>query len=97
MADTSNNPGYKTSEFWVTAVTSAVVGLITLLNQSGFLHGFQIPDGIVLTIIIPAVSYVLGRFGLKMATVTANAKVDVAKANAESTAPVNKIENNIGG
>ena len=49
--------GYKTSEFWVTTVTSLVVAL----NSSGILGAVQIPTGIIQTLVGLAVSYILGR------------------------------------
>ena len=95
MAETASNPGYQTSEFWVGAVTSAVVGLVGLVNESGILHGFQITPAFVVAFITPSVIYILTRFGLKVATVNANAKVDVAKAQADSTtAPTTVTVNN---
>lgn len=48
--------GYKTSEFWVTAI----VTLLTSINASGAL-GFTIPIEAITPIVAMAASYVLGR------------------------------------
>lgn len=85
MTDTVNNAGYKTSEFWVTVI----VGLLVALNQSGILGDFKIPVEAMNDIITLAVSFVLGRFGLKAVAgavkTNADAKVAVAEAQASGT------------
>ena len=52
--------GYKTSEFWVTAIT----GLFVTLNQSGIL-GFTIPVDTLTPIIALTATYVVGRSAVK--------------------------------
>ena len=56
-------PGYKTSEFWVVIVTS----ILTWLNHSGALGSLQIPVESLSSLIILAVTYVVGRTGVKAA------------------------------
>lgn len=50
-------PGYKTSEFWVTAVTS----LLTLINQSGVLGSVVLPVESIAVIGGMVATYVLSR------------------------------------
>ena len=50
-------PGYKTSEFWVTAITS----LGTVVNQSGLLGSFTLPVEAIATIAGIVATYVLSR------------------------------------
>lgn len=49
--------GYKTSEFWVMALT----GLITSLNQSGILGSFVLPVESIGIIVGLAATYILSR------------------------------------
>ena len=49
--------GYKTSEFWVTTISSIAV----ILNQSGILGGFVLPVEAIATIAGIVGSYVLSR------------------------------------
>jgi len=49
--------GYKTTEFWVTTITSLVV----ILNQSGILGTFVIPTEAVMSIAGIVASYVISR------------------------------------
>lgn len=49
--------GYKTSEFWVTALTS----IATVLNQSGVLGSFVLPTEAIATIAGIVASYVISR------------------------------------
>lgn len=60
----TSKPGYKTSEFWVVIVTS----LLTWLNHSGALGRLQIPVESLDSLITLAITYVLGRTGVKAAT-----------------------------
>lgn len=50
-------PGYKTTEFWVTVITSVA----TALNQSGVLGSFSLPTEALATIAGIVASYVLSR------------------------------------
>lgn len=50
-------PGYKTSEFWVTAITS----IATIVNQSGVLETFVLPVEALATIAGLAATYILSR------------------------------------
>lgn len=50
-------PGYKTSEFWVTTITSIVVAL----NTSGILGSFTLPTEAIATIAGIVASYILSR------------------------------------
>jgi hypothetical protein len=53
-------PGYQTTEFWLTALTT----FGTLLNQSGVI-GVTVPIETVLTYITPVVAYIFGRSYVK--------------------------------
>ena len=95
MAETAHNPGYKTSEFWVTVV----IGIFVYLNESGILGNFKIPTESLGDIVSVAISFILGRLGLKAVSsaskTNADAKVEVAKAQAEGpSAPTTVTVNN---
>ncbi len=64
----SNKPGYKTSEFWVVIVTS----LLTWLNHSGVLGSLEIPVAALDNLIPLAITYILGRTGIKAVSSIAN-------------------------
>jgi hypothetical protein len=49
--------GYKTSEFWVTAIT----GIAVSLNQSGILGSVILPIEALATIVAGVASYVISR------------------------------------
>lgn len=59
MAD-AKKAGWKTSEFWATAIT----GIVTIVNSSGWLP-FHIPEDQVAIVAGLVASYVLSRAGLK--------------------------------
>lgn len=61
MADI-NTKGWKTSEFWVTVITS----IFAAVNASGVLP-FKFSDEIVMTIAGTAAAYIASRVGLKIA------------------------------
>lgn len=50
-------PGYKTSEFWVTTITS----IATVINQSGVLGSFALPVESIATVAGIVATYVLSR------------------------------------
>lgn len=54
---TITNPGYKTSEFWVTAIISVV----TLLNKSGLLGSIQLPTEAIASLAAMVSAYSLSR------------------------------------
>ena len=56
--------GYKTSEFWVMAVTS----IVTLLNQSGALGGIVLPIEAIGTVAAMVFGYVVSRGMAKLNT-----------------------------
>lgn len=55
-------PGFKTSEFWLAAITSVV----TLLNDSGVMGSFQLPTETIITVAGVVVTYILGRSVVKL-------------------------------
>lgn len=61
---TPSKPGYKTSEFWIVVVTS----ILAWLNHSGALGSIRIPVESLDSLITLAITYVLGRTGVKAAT-----------------------------
>lgn len=74
-----NKPGYKTSEFWVTALTS----LFAILNDSGVLH-FHLDPNTVYATVAGAAAYVTSRSAVKAAQAYLAAKtqkVDGSKLN----------------
>lgn len=76
---TNSKPGYKTTEFWLTAIT----GLVAIVNQSGAFH-FQIPVETVTQVVTVVGAYVGSRSVLKAVQAYAGTKVkplDAAKLN----------------
>jgi energy-converting hydrogenase Eha subunit A len=57
MSDKPVKSGWKTSEFWVTAIT----GIAITLNQSGVLGSIVLPIETIATIVAGVASYVLSR------------------------------------
>lgn len=58
MESTSKNkPGYKTTEFWITLVTSVA----TFMNQSGFLGSFILPVEAIGSIAAIVIGYSISR------------------------------------
>lgn len=54
-------PGYKTSEFWMTAM----VTIISLLNQSGLLGSIVMPPETLAAVIMPIMTYIISRHKTK--------------------------------
>ena len=79
IANNANKPGYKTTEFWVTAATS----LITILNDSGLLH-VHLEANTIYAVVASGVAYVTSRSFTKAAQAYLGAKtqrVDGSKLN----------------
>lgn len=88
---TANNPGYKTTEFYLSAA-SMIIGVLLMLGlikpQQAQALNDQVPTimGAILTLVMAA-SYVLTRFGLKRTAVLAPAEPDLTSEPAPSPAP----------
>ena len=65
-------PGPKTSEFWVTLVAPLIYGILKA-------YAPWIPEGIVEWAMGAAISYIVGRSGLKVAQAIGESRVAVAR------------------
>lgn len=77
--------GWKTSEFWVTALTL----LGTLVNQSGAFH-FTLPIEQIEQLVTAASTYVASRSVLKAVMAYAEAKISAANVQPADNSKVNK-------
>ena len=58
----TSKPGIKTTEFWVSALIPIIVPVImTIANKYGFPLSETAVDAIVIGVVTPPVTYILGR------------------------------------